>query len=79
MSDLDGRAQRGEGGVEHGAVGRVELQPRRAHRAAGEAERVLGALEELDELRLALAAAERVLKPGGFAYVSTHQTFPLHG
>jgi len=35
--------------------------------------------EHLERPWIAAKEVARVLKPGGFAYVSTHQTFPLHG
>jgi SAM-dependent methyltransferase len=35
--------------------------------------------EHLQRPWLAAEAAHRVLKPGGWAYVGTHQTFPIHG
>lgn len=35
--------------------------------------------EHLARPWLAAQAVARVLKPGGMAYISTHQTFPLHG
>jgi SAM-dependent methyltransferase len=35
--------------------------------------------EHLERPWIAAQEVARVLKPGGFVYVSTHQTFPLHG
>ena len=35
--------------------------------------------EHLERPWIAAKEVARVLKPGGFVYVSTHQTFPLHG
>lgn len=35
--------------------------------------------EHLERPWLAAEAVARVLKPGGLAYISTHQTFPIHG
>jgi SAM-dependent methyltransferase len=35
--------------------------------------------EHLERPWIAAREIARVLKPGGFCYVSTHQTFPLHG
>jgi SAM-dependent methyltransferase len=35
--------------------------------------------EHLERPWIAAKEVARVLKPGGFCYVSTHQTFPLHG
>lgn len=39
----------------------------------------IAVFEHLERPWLAAREIERILKPGGRAYIATHQTFPLHG